>query len=87
MGDVPEPRFDPEPRPIDVSAALAGIAFEAKALGDRLQEVPTSDWESYAIVDNSRVDVNWVARHAVRDASHHLLDVQHLRAELGRQSI
>jgi hypothetical protein len=87
LGDAPEPRFDPEPRPINVSAALAGIAFEAKALGDRLEEVPDSDLESYATLDGGRIDVRWVARHAVHDATHHLFDVQRLRAELERQSV
>ena len=36
LGEAPEPRFDPEPRPIEVEETLSGIDREAGALRDRL---------------------------------------------------
>jgi len=34
------------------------------------------------IVDGDRVDLHWIARHAVHDPTHHLRDVARLRAAL-----
>ncbi len=82
LGEPPEPRFDPEPRIIDVEDALSGIEREANALRTRLGDLPDSSWDSTAIVGSDEIDVHWIARHAVHDATHHLLDVDRLRAAL-----
>jgi DinB superfamily len=82
LGDSPEPRFDPEPRPIDIHTALTGLSAEAEQLGDALAAVQPSDWRSKVIVGDDSHDVHWIARHAVHDATHHLRDVERLRAAL-----
>lgn len=84
LGQPPEPRFDPVPRFVDTQAALAGIESEAGALGDRLAELPASAWYSKVTVGGDAVDARWIARHAVHDATHHLLDVARLREALPR---
>src|SRR5690349_3107825 len=82
LGEPPEPRFDPEPRIIDAADALSGIDRAANALRQRLGELPDSSWDSTAIVGGDEIDAHWIARHAVHDASHHLLDVDRLRKAL-----
>ena len=82
LGKPPEPRFDPEPRIIDVEDALSGIDRQANALRHRLTELPDSSWDCTATVGGDEIDSHWIARHAVHDASHHLLDVDRLREAL-----
>lgn len=82
LGDPPEPRFDPEPRHIDSAAALQGVGREARALVDRLSELDQTAWTAVARVGDQSVDAPWIVRHAVHDATHHLLDVERLRAAL-----
>ena len=82
LGKAPEPRFEREPRFIEVDSALAGIDREATSLRDRLSELPPSGWNSVVIVDGNEVDPHWIVRHAVHDATHHLLDVERLRGDL-----
>lgn len=82
LGDPPEPRFDPEPRVIDIDDALAGVESEAGQLHDRLSELPSPGWGATALVHGDTVDLHWLARHAVHDASHHLGDVSRLRRSL-----
>jgi len=82
LGPAPEPRFDPEARLVDVDDALAGIAREATLLRQSLLALTPSAWAATAIVGGNEVDVCWIARHAVHDPTHHLLDVERLRAAL-----
>jgi hypothetical protein len=82
LDDPPEPRFDPAPRDIDVDSALTGLHAEAEQLGDALAAAQPSDWRSTVIVGDESHDLHWIARHAVHDASHHLRDVERLRAAL-----
>jgi hypothetical protein len=82
LGDNPEPVFAPVARTIDVAAALSGIDREASALRDRLDGLSSAEWSATAIVGGDRVDARWIARHAVHDATHHLLDVER-RASTG----
>jgi hypothetical protein len=82
LGDPPNAPFDPQPRVVDVAAALSGIEREAKELHDRLTELPASAWESTVIVGGDEVDPHWIARHAVHDPTHHLADIQRLRESL-----
>jgi hypothetical protein len=82
LGEAPEPRFDPEPRAIDIGVALSGIDREASALRGRLAELPDSAWYSKVTAGGDAIDARWIARHAVHDATHHLLDVDRLREAL-----
>jgi hypothetical protein len=82
LGDPPEPRFDLEPRAIDIHTALTGLSAEAAQLGDALAAARPSDWQSTVVVGNESHDLHWIARHAVHDATHHLRDVERLRAAL-----
>jgi DinB superfamily len=82
LGEPPETRFDPEPRFVDIEVALSGIDSEASALRDRLAELPGSAWYSKVTAGGDEVDARWIARHAVHDATHHLLDVDRLREAL-----
>jgi hypothetical protein len=82
LGDPPAPEFAAEPRALDFGAALAGIDREARALRDRLSELPEPSWSSTAIVGGDEVDAHWLCRHAVHDATHHLGDVTRLREAL-----
>jgi DinB superfamily len=82
LRDSPEPRFDSEPRVIDVQQALRGLASEARLLSDQLKTSPPHAWDANVIVDEDELDVHWIARHAVHDPTHHLGDVKHLRASL-----
>jgi hypothetical protein len=83
LGEPPEPRFDPEPRAIDVGKALAGFEDEVRQLCDRLKNIPADRWTSWVTVNGDRVDVHWIARHTIHDVTHHVGDVYRLRAALG----
>jgi len=82
LGHGPAPIFEPEPRPIDVDTALAGLAAEAEQLAGALAAADTAMWTSHVIVDGDELDVHWIARHAVHDSTHHLDDIARLRAAL-----
>lgn len=86
LGEAPEPRFDPTPRLIDRGAALDGITREAESLRRRLLEISPLDWDSIAVVGDDELDGHWICRHAIHDATHHLMDVQRLRAALAAGS-
>ena len=82
LGDVPQSEFTPEPRTVDVTFALEGIDREARSLADRLTALPKLMWNATATAGGIEMDAHWIARHAVHDATHHLDDVNHLRAAL-----
>ena len=82
LGAPPEPQFAPIARIVDIDLALAGVAHEAGTLADGLTELVPERWTSEVILDGVVVDAHWVARHAVHDAAHHLLDVEGLRERL-----
>jgi hypothetical protein len=82
LGPSPETRFDAEPRQIEVKSALDGIDRESTTLRASISELPATAWESTIILDDTGVDPHWIVRHAVHDATHHLLDVQRLRKAL-----
>jgi hypothetical protein len=82
LGAPPTNRFDPEPRAIDVDRSLSGLRREAALLGDRLQAVSVEEWTAEVVLDGETIDLRWVARHAVHDATHHLADVARLRSAL-----
>jgi hypothetical protein len=82
LGEPPASRFDPVPRGVDVPAALDGLRAEAQQLHDQLRELAESSWDSTVVVGGEVVDVHWIARHAVHDATHHLSDIEQLRVRL-----
>lgn len=82
LGEPPEPTFEPTPRIVDRDAVLDGIAREAEALRHRLLEISTFDWDHTAVVGDDEIDPHWICRHAIHDATHHLMDVERLRAAL-----
>jgi DinB superfamily len=82
VGASPESRFDAEPRQIEVKRALDGITRESTTLRVSISKLPATAWESTIILDDTGVDPHWIVRHAVHDATHHLLDVERLSEAL-----
>jgi len=82
LGEPPASRFDLEPRLIDVRAALDGLGEEAQQLHNQLRRLAEPSWESTVVVGGEVVDVHWIARHAVHDATHHRSDIERLRERL-----
>jgi MOSC domain-containing protein YiiM len=83
LGPVPDPPPAGPPREIDLGAAMAALADEASLLHHRLRETPPDRWTADVVLGGEALDVGWIARHAVHDATHHLHDVGRLRVELG----
>lgn len=83
LGQSPGPRFDDRSRVIDVEAALDGIEHEGRELASTLAELEPGRWSDGVTVDGDHVDVNWIARHGVHDAIHHMQDVGRIRVRLG----
>lgn len=82
LGDPPVSRFEPEPRVLDLPAALDGLRAQAEQLHSQLRGFATPDWDATVVVGADTVDVHWIARHAVHDATHHLGDIERLRTVL-----
>jgi hypothetical protein len=82
LGEPPEPRFDPEPRQLRADRALAALQKEVKELVAALIALDDDRWASTAIIGTDEVDVHWMVRHALHDITHHLGDIQRLRAAL-----
>jgi MOSC domain-containing protein YiiM len=83
LGSAPSPRFTAEARSIDIAAALAGIDAESSELAEELAVLDMEQWSRGATIDGERVDVRWIARHAVHDATHHLHDIGRIRVASG----
>ncbi|HSO96507.1 MAG TPA: DinB family protein [Acidimicrobiia bacterium] len=79
LGDPPAAPFEPEPRVVDVPAALDGLRAQAEQLHDQLADLATSAWDTTVVIGRDPVDVHWIARHAIHDATHHLGDIERLR--------
>jgi DinB superfamily len=82
LGASPASRFDEKPRRIEVTTALDGIENEADGLRGRLAGLSAREWEMNVKFDGRVVDAQWIVRHAVHDATHHLDDVSRLRTSL-----
>lgn len=82
LGATPVPRFDPEPRAIDLDAALAGIDGEVARLRMSFAVLTADGWASTVVLDGVEIDPHWIARHAVHDPTRHLIDIQRLRNAL-----
>lgn len=73
---------DPPPGPeVDVRGALDQRILEidesAQRIARKAASVPFDDeaWTHAVVVNGERVDPNWILRHVVHDATHHLIDV------------
>jgi hypothetical protein len=82
LGEPPASTFDPEPRVVDVPAALAGLRDQAEQLHDQLEQLAAPAWDVTVVIGGETVDVHWIARHAVHDSTHHLTDIARLRGLL-----
>lgn len=82
LGESPPSQFDSQPRQVDVDAALDGIDNQARSLSEQLSELSSDSWYLTVTFDGTSVDPHWIARHAVHDATHHLLDIARLRSAL-----
>ena len=82
LGEAPSSTFQPEPRQIDIVAALDGIDNEGMLLVESLEQLSVDQWHVTLTFDGSEIDAGWIVRHAVHDSTHHLLDVEHLRRAL-----
>lgn len=82
LGSSPETSFEHEPRQLELQRALGGLDREASRLVDRLTDLAPATWAHTAIIDGEAVDAHWICRHAVHDATHHLMDVRRIRSAL-----
>jgi len=82
LGESPSSPIEPEPRQIDIDAALAGIEREVTSLLRTFSELSPNEWHSIVTLDGANVDPHWIVRHAVHDSTHHLLDMERLRLVL-----
>jgi DinB superfamily len=82
LGQSPTSPFDPNPRTIDIEVTLTGMEYEAGGLGVGLTALSGAQWSSAVTLDGNEVDPRWIVRHAVHDATHHLLDAEQLRTAL-----
>jgi len=82
LGNSPSPQFAPQARQIDVAAALDGIDNEVHLLSQQLSGLSSINWNQSVTFDGTSVDPHWFVRHAVHDATHHLLDIARLRSAL-----
>lgn len=85
LGHPPEPRFDPQPRRIDIDHALSGFTAEISQLCTQLRGLAQDLWDATCTIGDEEIDVHWIARHIVHDVTHHLGDVDRLREALGRR--
>ncbi len=84
LGEVHGRPFDPTPVAIDLAAARARLADQARQLVEALAEVPAQDWPAATVgFSDQVVDLGWIGRHALHDATHHLHDVGRIRVALG----
>jgi hypothetical protein len=82
LGESPSSPFQPEPRHIDTGAVLVGIEREVSSLLESFSNLSPIQWHSSVILDGIDVDPSWIVRHAVHDATHHLVDIEDLRSAL-----
>jgi hypothetical protein len=82
LGASPVPRFDPEPRAVDLDATLARIDEEVTLLRMSFAALATDAWASMVVLDGEEIDPHWIARHTAHDPTHHLLDIERLRKAL-----
>jgi hypothetical protein len=57
------------------AAVAEELAVAAEALAARLESVPSEGWVRVGVRDNLEMTIDWMARNAVHEGSHHLLDI------------
>jgi len=57
------------------AAVAEQLAVAAEALAARLESVPSEGWVRVGVRDNLEMTIDWMARNAVHEGSHHLLDI------------
>ncbi len=82
LGPPPEPAFQPEPRPFDVDVAIEAFTAEITHLVDRLNQLTADEWDMTVTIGDDTVDAHWIVRHATHDVTHHIGDIDRLRAEI-----
>jgi hypothetical protein len=82
LGESPSSPFEPGPHQIDIDAALVGIEREVTSLLKSFSELTLDEWRSIVTLDGADVNPHWIVRHTVHDSTHHLLDMERLRAAL-----
>jgi hypothetical protein len=82
LGESPSSPVQPEPRQIDIDAALVAIEREVTSLLESFSELSPNEWHSIVTLDGINVDPGWIVRQAVHDSTHHLVDIEHLRSAL-----
>jgi MOSC domain-containing protein YiiM len=84
LGHVERPTFDAEPAMVDLEAARARLREESALLAGALAAVPPEEWPARTVgFSGDVVDLGWIGRHALHDATHHLHDVGRIRVALG----
>jgi MOSC domain-containing protein YiiM len=84
LGDVDGQPFDPEPASVDLDAARARLSEEAALLLAAVSAIPTDEWTRATVsFSGDTVDLGWIGRHALHDATHHMHDVGRIRVALG----
>ncbi len=76
--DVPYPRdatADDPPPTTTFAAEAARLDAAALRLDDEVAHLTPNQWARTLVLGGDTVDSDWVVRHAVHDASHHLSDV------------
>ena len=82
LGAPPQPVFEAEGRDVDLETALTGFDREVLELCNTLTGLSAESWRLSVIVGGDEVDAHWIVRHALHDVTHHIGDVQRIRAAL-----
>lgn len=82
LGEPPEAPFQESPSDIDVSWAVSAFQAEVEQLCDAVEALPVGAWSASCLIGANEVDAHWIIRHALHDTTHHLGDINVLRAAL-----
>jgi MOSC domain-containing protein YiiM len=66
---------DDPPPSTTFAESIARLEANALRMDDEVAHLTPSQWARSVVVEGDSVDTEWVVRHAVHDASHHLMDV------------
>jgi hypothetical protein len=59
----------------DPEQVVTELENAANRLGERLAAVTDAEWDRVVIRDGEELSVGWMARNAVHEGNHHLLDI------------
>ena len=82
LGDPPASEFSPEAKQVDLEVALRLLRDEAEQLVLAFRGLPRESWSAVVRFEGEDHDAHWICRHAVHDATHHLGDVERLKAAM-----